>query len=228
MVKSARDTAKNPLDIVAYIDRDDEVSEFKAKELGISYLMGPKVVFTDYWNQCASIAQGDIYMQCGDDVVFRTPNWDVLVEKVFSQFPDRIVLVHGDDLQPRFGRFFGTHPFVHKRWVEATGYFVPPYFKWGSGDQWLNEVANYLKRRCFVPIVTEHMHFSEGKAETDSTYQTDTNIILEAAELYQRMGWERMQDVEKLTAAMQKPVIKSLGIKKSNLIKGQQLNDAAI
>jgi len=37
-----------------------------------------------------------------------------------------------------------------------------------------------------------------------------------------------MQDVEKLTAAMQKPVIKSLGIKKSNLIKGQQLNDAAI
>jgi hypothetical protein len=77
--------------------------------------------------------------------------------------------VHGyDGHQPKT---FGTHGFIHKLWVEAVGYFVPPYFRCDWNDTWLNDVANMIGRRHYVDIVTEHLHPVWGTRLLDQTDQ---------------------------------------------------------
>jgi hypothetical protein len=113
-------------------------------------VVGPRITLSDMWNKCAEVATGDILMVCGDDVVFRTKGWDSMVKQAFASYPDRILFAHGDD--GHFGSQFGTHGFVHRKWIDAVGYFTPPYFSSDYGDVWLNEVANALGRRVYLPL----------------------------------------------------------------------------
>src|ERR1035437_557183 len=76
-------TASNPqnIEICFYIDDDDTTSmrildSIKSHFQNVKYLAGCKIIFSDMWNKLLSIASGDIYMICGDDVIFKTKNWD--------------------------------------------------------------------------------------------------------------------------------------------------------
>lgn len=206
MVDSCRETARVCPDIVVYIDNDDQLSIPAAKELGITYIVGPRITMTDYWNKCYREAspESDIFMQAGDDIIFRTRGWDALVEEEFQKWPDRIVLVHGDDLDPSFRSRFGTHSFLHRKWIEALGYFIPPYFSSDNGDRWLMEIADFLGRRVFLPFVTEHIHPRTGKVSLDSTYKErlERHEKDKPDQLYIDMFSERLADVEKLQKLM--------------------------
>ena len=107
-------------------------------------------------------------MQGNDDIIFRTNGWDALVEQAFENCPDKILLVHGSDEGQHFTRF-GAHGIVHRRWIDTVGYFIPPYFSSDYGDAWINELAEGIRRRKFVPFIAEHMHFMFGKAPMDQT-----------------------------------------------------------
>lgn len=200
LVDSIRETSTNQPEIVVYIDDDDAISPPMATGLGLTTVIGPRITMTDYWNKCYEKCSGDLVMQMGDDVVFKTPGWDVMVEEEFAKWPDKLVLVHGDDLDTNFRSRFGTHSLVHRKWVETLGYFIPPYFSSDNGDRWLMAIADFLGRRKFLPFVTEHMHFRTGKAELDSTYRE--RLARHEAdnpnELYNKMFAERLVDIEKL------------------------------
>lgn len=200
MVDSIRAMSTIQPEIVVYIDDDDILSPPMAKELDIVTIIGPRIIMMDYWNKCYEKASGDILMMAGDDIVFKTPGWDVIVEDEFAKWPDKIVLVHGDDLDPNFGSRFGTHPLLHRRWIETTGYFIPPYFSSDNGDRWIMAVADFLGRRKYIPFVTEHLHPRTCKAQLDSTYKErlERHKRDKPNELYTNMFPERLGDIEKL------------------------------
>jgi glycosyltransferase involved in cell wall biosynthesis len=194
----------HPVEIIVYVDDDDKPSATMAEQLGIRYIVGPRILLTQTWNELFKIAKGDIVMQCNDDVIFHTPGWNRLVEEAFSPCLDRILMVHGNDGGPAPDKA-GAHPFVHRRWVEAVGYFVPPYFSSDFGDTWINFLANQLGRRRYLPtVVIEHMHHVFGKAQIDKT----TQERLERHEgdwvegTYQALTLRRKADVEKLKKAI--------------------------
>jgi len=143
-------------------------------------------------------------MQAGDDIVFKTPGWDVIVEQAFAESEDKILLVHGNDLDPNFSSRFGTHSCLHRRWIETLGYFIPPYFSSDNGDRWLMEIADFLDRRKYLPYITEHIHFRTGKAELDSTYRErlERHQRDNPDALYIEMFPERYADIEKLQRVM--------------------------
>lgn len=206
MVNSARNTARENPEIVVYIDDDDKESVTMADELEIRRIIGPRIeLMTNYWNKCYSqVGPGcDIFMQCGDDVVFKTKDWDVIVEQAFAESEDKILLVHGNDLDASFNKVnFGTHCFLHRRWIEALGYFIPPYFSSDNGDRWLMAVAEFIGRIKYVPIVTEHCHFRTGKAAIDATYaeRMQRHVRDNPDQLYADMFMERLADAEKLNS----------------------------
>jgi hypothetical protein len=97
--ESAFSLAASPLDIevLAYVDLDDPaLPQYVALDCAEIHT-GERIMFTDYWNKLAEVARGDIMGMMGDDVVFRTPGWDVMVEAAFGSVPDRMVLVYGRD-----------------------------------------------------------------------------------------------------------------------------------
>lgn len=173
--QSALDTADTPedLEIVFYIDDDDasSIAEYKSMKTDqVQAVIGERIILSQMWNGAYELATGEVFMHCGDDIIFRSENWDKIVRKAFKQFDDKILFVYGRD-GIWDNEELGTHGFIHKNWVDTIGYFVPPYFDYGGNDGWLTEVATIIKRKRFVPeIYTEHMHFSVNKSKKDATY----------------------------------------------------------
>lgn len=199
-------TATEPekIELVFYIDDDDEVSTDKARELDkdfrITYIIGRRIVLSKMWNECYSVSSGDYLFHCGDDIVMRTPGWDTIVRDKIDEFDDKIAFVYGDDMNPGVPAEFGTHGFIHRNWAKTVGYFVPPYFSSDWNDTWLNDVAKMINRHFFVDIKTEHMHPGAGKAEYDINHREriQRGAVDGVAERYRSLGHEREQDAKKL------------------------------
>lgn len=209
MVESAVQTAADNLAIefISYHDDDDPTWDDYINPRGyhrVTMFRGPRIVLTDCWNKCLPFATGDILMQANDDIIFRTPGWDKMVEGAFAQSLDKFLMVYGDDLGMHHG-CFGPHPFVHRRWLDITGgWMIPPYFWSECGDTWLNDVFQGVDRRVYIPFVVEHMHWEFKKAELDQTYRDrlknhqTTNPYHE----YEFRAPERIAQVEKMRALL--------------------------
>lgn len=205
MVSSAYQMAddKENLEMIFYVDYDDPAARKKLNGLSnmypVSWTTGSRVVLSEMWNTCYEHSSKEIVMHCGDDIVFKTKGWDTLVRKAFEEQPDKILLVHGNDLI--HGGTLATHSFLHRNWVEAVGYFLPPYFISDYNDTWLTDVAHRIGRIKYIPeLITEHMHFSVGKAEKD---QNTIDRLERAAKddpgkIYQHKELERIQNAWKL------------------------------
>jgi hypothetical protein len=208
MVHSAYANAHDPdqVEIVCYLDEDDPQRDgyTGANDLQrVRFLTGRRIVLSDMWNQCSQAAGGDILMHCGDDIRFRTPDWDTLVTDAHARYPDGIAVVHGED--GTFHDGHGTHCFLTRRWVETVGYFTPPWFVSDFADTWLNELADTIGRRIFLPdLFTEHLHPEYGLSPRDETL-TDRYERHHAERpdlLYAELAPRRVEDAEKLRAAM--------------------------
>lgn len=203
---SALETATDPsrLEIVFYIDDDDALSlgkcsEMQAKDSRVLAVSGPRIVLSEMWNEAYKVATGEIFMHCGDDIIFRSQHWDSIVEKHISEAPGNILFVHGrDGIQDAK---LGTHGFVHKNWVATIGYFVPPYFSSDYNDTWLTDVSDMIGRRMYEPaIFTEHMHWAVGKQPKDQTYSDTENRGRRdnVTALYGQLLPKRQEDAMKL------------------------------
>lgn len=205
LYNSLKSTTIGKWEMVVRLDTDDPSRDEYPNHPEIMYVLGVRITLSQYWNECAEKASGDILMQCGDDIIFRTPGWDIPVKNEFEKYPDRIVLVFGDDGDPNKGKNFGTHPFVHRNWVNTLGYFVPPYFSSDFTDTWLNDLADRIGRKVQVPILTEHMHPAFKKAELDQTYneRIERHFKEDMPGLYDLKETERQMDAQQLRKAMQ-------------------------
>ena len=195
------------VEILFYIDPDDSDSESCIISLIDRY--GYNIKYTSsnenlnlsqMWNYAYNtLSTGDIIMICGDDARFRTKSWDTLIRDEFLKQDDRIVLVYGDDMIQGAG--LATHSFVHRRWIEVSGFWLPPYFCADYVDTWLFEVATKINRVRYLPnVITEHMHYTVGKSAYDSTTERKLiNISKEnPALIYDQRYSERCEHVNKL------------------------------
>jgi glycosyltransferase involved in cell wall biosynthesis len=185
VVTSAMEKANNPnsLQFVFYIDNDDELSKEKIEELvnrydenswqedfaTIKYIIGERIVLSQMWNECFKLADADVVMHCGDDIIFQTTGWDDVVLNQFDAVPDKIAFVYGRDGVHHMS--FGTHGFIHRNWVKATGGLFKTMYSSDYNDTYLNHVSEMIGRKFFVEIYTEHMHPAVGKYMYDQTHK---------------------------------------------------------
>jgi glycosyltransferase involved in cell wall biosynthesis len=202
LLSSAFETAETDVEFLFYVDDDDPTGSAVAelvRDVGGRTVVGDRIVLSQMWNELARKARHDVMMHCGDDIVFRSGSWDARVLDEFDSCNDKILFVHGDDGYQH--NKIGTHGFLHRNWVDAVGYFVPPYFSSDYNDLWLTEVADALGRRRYLPeVYTEHMHPVIGKGEWDQTHQ-DRLVRHQADDvgrIYANHAGDRARDVHKL------------------------------
>ena len=197
LYQSIKDTATIMPEVIVAIDDDDMVSIPVAEELGMKYVVGPRIPLSKIYNKLAAVFQGDIIMYGADDMVFRKKGWDDIVRSDFAKYPDHILLVHSwDGIQGDNCAAFG---FLHRKWLETLGFLFPPHLAIIYQDNWLRDAANALNRKIYYDfMIVEHLHHTVDKAPLDDTY---ADALPKAAA--DKILWETTQhllaaDVEKL------------------------------
>lgn len=173
MAESAIETAAGLDDLRIQLLVDDDDPELEAYQALASELVtvdvGPRVGYTGSLNRAAAAlwdAPGILILGAfGDDVLFRTPNWDDHVRAALAT-PG---MAYGDDLI--HGRNHPSAVFMRAELARALGWLALPATKhqWAD-DGWkrLGQAASCL--RYMEDVVIEHMHPAVGKAEWDDTY----------------------------------------------------------
>jgi glycosyltransferase involved in cell wall biosynthesis len=208
MIDSALETADAPtkVEFCVYVDEDDVdtkqcIDDLSSKGFLVKCATSPsKINLSQMWNYAyENLSTGDIIMLCADDIRFRSRCWDTLVRNEFDKVSDKLVLVYGDDRI--HGRNLTTHPFVHRRWIEKSGFWLPPYFVSDMVDVWLHEVSKALGRIVYLPnVVTEHLHFSVGKSQIDETtiQRLSNHNIQNPTKVYNEKIDERNEHISRL------------------------------
>jgi Glycosyl transferase family 2 len=205
LINSGLDTAYGPVEFIFYCDLDAPLPKDVTERPEVKVINGERITLSQMWNECQKLATADVFMQCGDDVVFRTKNWDKRILDTFEEYPDKVAFVFCNAKD--WGDKLGTHGFLHRKWVETVGYFTPPHFTSDFGDKWIDELGRLVGRRVYLSdVVTEHMHPIWGKSSWDATYTERLNRHsgenLDA--LYESLAGQRLADAERLKAVMSK------------------------
>lgn len=208
LLTSIQDTIKsqNNISIYFYCDDDDSYAAlnyikncYLDFDFNIKYIIGPRIVLSQCWNELWKISNGSIIMHCADDIYFISKYWD---EKVIDHFNndfngDQILLLYGPDgIQ---NERLATHSFTSRKASNILGYFVPPYFACDYNDTWLNEIYDKINRRIYDPsICLEHEHFTKYPGKYDETYAHLRNKFSESSIIWDAKTAERQSHANKL------------------------------
>jgi hypothetical protein len=154
------------------------------------------------WNICVENSTEEIISMIGDDMVFKTPNWDLEVIKEFTENcpEDKIKAIHCND--DCHGAKLAVNLFCHRKFVEVTGRFMREEFMINWVDQWLHQVFSAFGRLKYRgDIMIEHRHWVLGKDNRDKV--ADRMAIADANKISDKLWFdlvqERIEDVKKVS-----------------------------
>lgn len=205
LVESAtRTSATGDVEFVCYVDLDDEVSVANLRDLAgeghpVRTLIGPHMTMSNMWNPLAEAAVGQLLMFADDEAVFHTPGWDAAVTAEFERWPDRAVLVYGDDRC--HGEVLAAYFFVHRVWLKIFGRLTPRQFTYGYADVWCFEVARAAGRTAYLPdVVIENT--APLNQPPDAVHLANQALAVRdrPGDLYNATQSEREADVARLRA----------------------------
>jgi hypothetical protein len=154
------------------------------------------------WNILTDESTEDIISMIGDDMVFKTKDWDLEILKEFKDAPlDNIKAVHCND--DCHGAKLAVNLFCHRKYAEVLGGFMREEFKINWVDQWLHQLFSAFDRLVYRgDIMIEHRHWVLGKSAHDKTAErmaiADVNKISD--KLWYSLKDKRVEDVKKLAA----------------------------
>jgi hypothetical protein len=156
-------------DLMFAIDEDDADSYPRID--GVLYEVNPRMGMNGTLNYVAT-KYADKYKYIafmGDDHRIRTFGWDiVMTEKIGS-----LGVAYGNDLIQ--GQALPTAVIMSSKIIKAIGYMAPPKQKHMYLDNFWLDLGTRLNAIHYLEdVIIEHLHFSVGKSDMDSSYQ-ETN-----------------------------------------------------
>ena len=160
MVTTAIELAGADIEIILYLNDDDPKLQRYYELIDHKYItVGPDRSPTYSWNIMASQARYDYLFLIGHDGWFETEDWAPKIVKHFDNYPDKIAFVYPSvaGLQWEGGTLtehHAPHFCIHKNWIRALGYFLPPQFYHWYVDSWNKTIAKMIGRYHIVNDVT--------------------------------------------------------------------------
>jgi len=156
------------------------------------------------WNILVENSTEDIISMIGDDMVFKTPDWDLKILEEFENIPpDNIKAVHCDD--GYHGSKLAVNLFCHREYANVLGGFMREEFKINWVDQWMHQLFSAFNRLTYRgDILIEHRHWVLGKSQRDST--VDRMQVADIGKISDKLWFslkdERISDANKLSKHM--------------------------
>lgn len=163
-------------EIVFYVDDDDpQLKQYRSLVRDkIRLTVGKNLGMNGSYNYLFDANPGyEFYAPFDDDQHVRTPGWeDMAIAKL--QQHNNWGLVYGDDLFQHEG--IASAPILSGKMMRVLGWVGLPGLSHMYCDNVWMDVARACDGLFYMPeIVIEHMHFWNGKAEKDETYELSNN-----------------------------------------------------
>jgi len=203
LIQSWRDTTDGYSFLLLGIDDDQallyqDLMNETIKEDGIwPIFVGERMKLCPKLNYIADIVDTSIVGFVGDDVVFRTKEWE---KEIVSWMEENHGICYCNDLLQ--GENLPNNVFIDKSIIDSMGYMVPPTLKHYYCDNFWKDLGIRLGSIKYFPdIIMEHKHWSNGKAEKDELYKESEKLLGEDCAAYQEYVNSTMtNDVEKIKA----------------------------
>lgn len=211
LITSIITTVKDINNIVLYlgVDKDDPTLQLANKiSDAIPFVKiieidnkGEFIGLGKMWNILAEASTEDIISMIGDDMVFKTRDWDEKIIEEFTSGPeDKIKAVHCND--DCHGEKLAVNIFCHRRYHEVMNGFMREEFKINWIDQWLHQLFSAFNRLKYRgDIMIEHRHWVLGKNTRDRTAERMAiadGVAKVSDKLWYSLKDERVKDVNKL------------------------------
>ncbi len=168
----------NNIELVLGVDEDDpkyEVYKRIANNLSfVKFIPIQEGLFKEeglsgIWNKMVKETDGEIIAMVGDDMIFKTNDWDKKITNTFKEQKDPIWLVHcNDGMRGPGNKYEGVAPmavnsFIHRAYINAVGRYVQTEVLEIFQDTYLDKLFESLGRKIYYhDILIKHLHFSEG------------------------------------------------------------------
>ncbi len=175
----------NNIEIILGVDEDDpKFYEYKriANNLNfIKLIILPEGLFKEeglsgLWNYMVEKTDGDILAMVGDDMIFKTNDWDRKIIDTFEAQKDPLWLVHCNDGMRGSGNKYqsvapmAVNSFIHREYVNIVGRYVQTEVKEIFQDTYLDRLFSVLDRKIYYhDILIKHLHYSEGGTKDNTT-----------------------------------------------------------
>lgn len=219
-------SSEDAVEVLLRCDEDDKetidyLEGIKSQNPNLQVLIGPRKdgykSTPSFYNDMAAVAKGNLLMVCNDDVVFRTKNWDRIVEDVAAHYGDGIFDIGVNSVLNPQGFVFSI---ISRRWVEIVGYFYDARLLFS--DRILKDASDAFGRSTYVPeVIVEHDYAGwQGDATNAEAQEWMRKIVYDASGKW-RDEYKKLHDqvvaevVQKLQPHFNpniKPIIPARGI----------------
>jgi glycosyltransferase involved in cell wall biosynthesis len=198
-------STKPEIEFLLHVDNDDQQKAvyLNNKWLNTRIITGPTSSLGTLYNRLYRQAKGNILMLTGDDMVFKTPNWNQIVQEKADQIKDNIFYLYGD-VDPKFKTRYANYLFVSRKVTEIVDYFAPNFLN-RCIDSYLHDIAIKTERAFHIPILVEHKHYMNSKRKKDTTDIRLTEKIKNDKSMYANTLNLRIADAELLKNYINKP-----------------------
>lgn len=194
-----RISGKHEIEYLLSLDTDDsQLDQYKTINHLADERLSHTLVFigdnnsvVEATNRAAAHATGDVLIYLSDD--FECPHlWDLLLfQKLEKLDPAQAWLLKVDDALQKFDVDVLTIPIMSIGLYKRLGYFWHKEYKSMFVDQDLYHTCRNNEWLIFAPDLTfPHLHYSNGKAVLDTTYQQSSENWTQGQRVYHR----RMRD----------------------------------
>lgn len=159
------------------------------------------------WNILAENCTEEIFGYIGDDMIFRTPDWDKMILEEFNHDrlpPDNIKLVHcRDGIQ---NARLSVNAFLHRKYYEVMGYLCRPEFLVDWSDVWMYQTFKVFDRVTYRDdIYIQHNHRSVTGVPYDATTQRmlSNNNLEHSNNMFYSLEKEKKEDIIKIMKYLQ-------------------------
>jgi hypothetical protein len=202
----------NNVELIFGIDEDDPTRDIVYKiSKAIPFIKiidiqneGKFIGINRIWNLLFPHAEGDILGYVGDDMIFKTQNWDIEIQKEFNKENcplDNIKLVHCFD-GFRTRDEICVNAFMHKKYTDIIGYMCREDFLINWSDQWMYQTFkafDRVKYRSDICIFHNHWIYGQRNKDTVADRMLSDNKDKISDNLWYTLRPQREKDVEKLS-----------------------------
>lgn len=137
----------------------------------------------DYLNWLSTDhSKGKYIILCNDDVMFRTKDWDIHIERRMEEYladkKDRVAYAYmSDALINRNGMNYCCFPLITREAMECLGFAMPPEYRAWNADIALWRIFSSIDRICDISeVMIEHVSYHSGKRQPDHINEHVRNI----------------------------------------------------